>query len=84
MKRLMSIAAIALFVAGSSALACDTCAPCNAKKAEKKASSCPAGKKCEKKVEKKCAEGCKKESCAPKAKKCGEGCKKECCAPKAE
>ena len=35
MKRLMSIAAIALFVAGSSALACDTCG-CKAKKAEGK------------------------------------------------
>lgn len=65
MKRMMSIAAIALFVAGSTALACDTCG-CKDKKAEKKAScsSCTSEKKGE---AKKCAEGCTKECCAKKA-----------------
>ena len=70
MKRLMSIAAIALFVAGSSALACDTCG-CKAKKAEGKKSECTAtngSKQCTgEKAEKGCAEGCTKECCAPKA-----------------
>jgi len=71
MKRMMSIAAIALFVAGSSALACDTCG-CKAKNADDKKPAC-----CGKKDDKSC--------CAKKcAKKCAEGCKKECCAPKAE
>ena len=73
MKRMMSIAAIALFVAGSSAFACDTCG-CKAKKADdKKATTCTATNG---------AKGC---SAAKKdAKKCGEGCTKECCAKKAE
>ena len=64
MKRMMSIVAIALFVAGSSAFACDTCG-CKAKKAEgeKKACASCAGET----AEKKCAEGCTKECCAPKA-----------------
>ncbi len=72
MKRMMSIAAIALFVAGSSAFACDTCG-CKAKKADdKKATTCTAskdGKGCgaAKKGEKKCAEGCTKECCAKPA-----------------
>jgi hypothetical protein len=62
MKRLMSIAAIALFMAGSSAFACDGCG-CSAKKAEKKAecSSCTEGKEA-----KKCPADCKKECCTKK------------------
>jgi hypothetical protein len=74
MKKIMSIAVVALLMAGSAAFACDSCG-CAAKKAEKKAecTSCPS--------EKKCAEGCAKECCAKKeAKKCAEGCAKKCCA----
>lgn len=72
MKKMMSIAAIALFVAGSSAFACDTCG-CKDKKAEgEKKAACTAtkdGKACDaaKKSEKKCAEGCTKECCAKAA-----------------
>ena len=68
MKRMMSIAAIALFVAGTSVFACDSCG-CKAKKAEGKKAACSAekGKECSAKGEKKCAEGCTKECCAPKA-----------------
>ena len=68
MKRLMSIAAIALFVAGSSALACDTCG-C---KAKKDAKDCAEG----------CTKECC--ASKAEAKDCAEGCTKECCAPKAE
>lgn len=70
MKRMMSIAAIALFVAGTSVFACDTCG-CKAKADEGKKAACSS------------KDGDK--SCAAKkdAKKCAEGCKKECCAPKA-
>ena len=66
MKRIMSIAAIALFMAGSSVFACDSCG-CKAKKAEKPAcTACKDGKKCE--------------ACAKKAKKkCPAGCTKACC-----
>lgn len=39
MKRMMSIAMVALFVAGSTAIACDGCG-CKEKKAEKKKASC--------------------------------------------
>ena len=70
MKRMMSIAAIALFVAGSSVFACDSCG-CTAK-AEKRACAAKEGKACgsEKKCEKKqCAEGCEKKCCASKADK---------------
>ena len=49
MKKLMSIAAVALFVAGSTAFACDTCG-CKDKKAscsaEKKCADCTAEKTC--------------------------------------
>jgi len=73
MKRMMSIAAIALFVAGSSAFACDTCG-CKAKKTCDKTPACCAAK--EAKGEKAC--------CAKKeAKKCGVDCSKPCCAKKA-
>ena len=80
MKKLMSIAAIALFVAGSSALACGNCG-CSAKKADTKPACCAkkdATSCCAKKGDKKCAEGCKKECCAKK--QCAEGCTKKCCA----
>ena len=80
MKKLMSIAAIAIFVAGASALA--DCGSCKApeKKCEKKTSSAT----CPLKSDKKCAEGCEKKCCEKKAeKKCGQDCKKPCCAPKA-
>ncbi len=62
MKRMMSIAAIALFMAGSSVFACDGCG-CSAKKAEKKAecSACTKGKKAD---AKKCGADCKKACCA--------------------
>lgn len=74
MKRMMSIAAIALFVAGSSAFACGSCG-CSAKKAEAKKPACSQAKSC----------GEKKACTASKdAKKCGADCKKACCAPKAE
>ena len=79
MKRMMSIAAIALFVAGSSAFACDTCG-CKAKKADDKKSAC-----CAAKDNKTCAAKGDKASCSKKdAKKCGADCTKPCCAPKAE
>ena len=71
MKKIMSIAAVALFMAGSSAFACDTCG-CKAKADEGKKAAC-----CGKAEDKAC--------CAKKdAKKCAEGCTKKCCAPKAE
>lgn len=68
MKRMMSIAAIALLMAGTSVFACDTCG-CKAEKKEAKKECC--GKKddgscCAEKGEKKCSEG-KKECTAPKA-----------------
>jgi hypothetical protein len=67
MKRMMSIATIALFVAGTSVFACDTCG-CKAKKAAEKTCTEGCAKECcAKKDAKKCAEGCKKECCAPKA-----------------
>ncbi|MDF7805955.1 hypothetical protein P4E94_00800 [Pontiellaceae bacterium B12219] len=60
MKRMMSIAAIALFMAGSSALACDSCG-CTAKKAEKKTECTTCSK--DKKAETKCGADCKKACC---------------------
>ena len=79
MKRMMSIAAIALFVAGSSAFACDTCG-CRVKKADGKKPAC-----CAAKENKACAAKGDKASCAKKdAKKCGADCAKPCCAPKVE
>lgn len=74
MKRMMSIAAVALFLAGTTALACDTCG-CKAKKGDDKKTECTEKKECSAKKE--CSS--KKE-----AKKCAEGCTKECCAKKAE
>ena len=80
MKRMMSIAVVALFVAGSSAFACGGCG-CSAKKAEAKKSCCAV-----KQDAKKCGADCKKACCTAgkDAKKCGADCKKACCAPKAE
>ena len=55
MKKLMSIAAIVVFMAGSTAFACDTCG-CKAKAAEKAAcTACTEEKKCEA-CTKKCAD----------------------------
>ncbi len=64
MKKMMSIAAVTLMMAGSSAFACDSCG-CTAKKAEKAKTECKActkDKECEactaKKAEKKAAASC--------------------------
>ena len=68
MKRMMSIAAIALLMTGSSVLACETCG-CQAKKAkgEKKA-CCSAEKKCDKcTADKACAACTAKQEKAKKA-----------------
>jgi hypothetical protein len=64
MKRMMSIAAIALFMAGSSVFACDSCG-CSAKKADKKA-ECTACSKDKKAEAKKCGAECAKACCAKK------------------
>ena len=68
MKKMMSIAVVALFLAGSSVFACDSCG-CQAKKADSKAacSSCTKGEKAEKKADKKCGKDCKKPCCVKKA-----------------
>lgn len=65
MKRVMSIAMIALFMGGASVFACDSCG-CKAKKAEKKAScsTCTSQKKSD---AKKCGANCTKACCAKKA-----------------
>ena len=69
MKKVMSIAVIALMMVGSVAIACDTCG-CKDKKAEKKeCSTCDSKKKGEC-AEKKC------EACTAE-KKC-EACTKKC------
>ncbi|MBT8041624.1 MAG: hypothetical protein HKP10_02545 [Kiritimatiellales bacterium] len=75
MKKMMSIAVMALMVVGSAAYACDSCG-CSAKKADKKAecTACPAEKKAE-------CTACTKDK---KAEKCAAGCTKACCAKKAE
>ncbi|MDF7799941.1 hypothetical protein P4C99_10730 [Pontiellaceae bacterium B1224] len=64
MKKLMSIAAIALFMAGSSAFACDGCG-CSAKKAETKKETKTECASCstDKKAEKTCPADSKKASC---------------------
>ena len=70
MKRMMSIAAIALMFAGSAALACDTCG-CKAKKADSKKAACTA-----------CASDKACTKCDAKkgdAKKCPADCAKACC-----
>lgn len=59
MKKMMSIAAIALMVVGSSAFACDTCG-CKDKKAEAKAAcaTCPVAKACDKCTSTKTCDAC--------------------------
>ena len=64
MKKIMSIAAVALMLAGSMAFACDTCG-CKDKKAEK-ASCCTAEKKCETCTDKKACTACEKKAEAAK------------------
>jgi hypothetical protein len=65
MKKIMSIAAVALMLAGSMAFACDTCG-CKDKKAEKKC--CAAEKKCDTcTAEKTCTACTKKAEAAKKA-----------------
>jgi len=71
MKRVMSIVAIALLMAGSAAMACDTCG-CKDKKAEcKKEAACSAEKKCTKCTDEKACTACeaKKKGEAKKAEK---------------
>ena len=72
MKRMMSIAAIALFMAGSSAFACGGCG-CSAKKAEAKKPACSQAKSCS---------GKKACTASKDAKKCAADCTKACCAKK--
>ena len=64
MKRMMSIVAIAMLVAGSTAFACDTCG-CKEKKAEK--ACCTAEKKCDKCTSEKPCDACAKKCDAKKA-----------------
>ncbi|GEM_PF-2165131 len=68
MKKVLSVAAIALMMAGATAMACDTCG-CKAKKAVKKAacSACTAGKDAKKADAKTCGADCTKACCAKKA-----------------
>jgi hypothetical protein len=65
MKRMMSIAAVALFMAGASAFACDTCG-CKDKKADK-AACCTAEKKCSACTAEKACDACAKKAEAKKA-----------------
>ncbi|HSR87935.1 MAG TPA: hypothetical protein VLL07_03195 [Pontiella sp.] len=65
MKKTLSIAAIALMMAGSMAFACDTCG-CKDKKAEKEA-CCTAEKKCDSCSEEKACAACQKKAEAKKA-----------------
>lgn len=87
MKKILSIAMVALMVAGSAAFACDTCG-CAAKKAENKKAACSgcSAKKADKAACTKCTDKKACEKCAkkPAAKKCGADCTKPCCAKKAE
>ncbi len=64
MKKIMSIAAVALMMAGSMAFACDTCG-CKDKKAEKTA-CCTAEKKCDGCTAEKACEACEKKAEAAK------------------
>ncbi len=67
MKKMMSIAVVALMITGSMAFACDTCG-CKDKKAEKKAACCTDEKKCDAcTAEKPCAACTKKAEEAKKA-----------------
>jgi hypothetical protein len=85
MKKMLSVAAVALFVAGSSVFA--DCGSCSAKKAEARKTSCCQAKKvqgeCTKGAKSKCTKGAKSERGAKEeAKKCGADCTKPCCAKK--
>lgn len=64
MKKMMSVVAVALFVAGSSAIACETCG-CTAKKAE--AACCSADKKCDKCTAEKPCKACTQKAAEKKA-----------------
>ena len=68
MKKIMSIAAIALMMAGSMAFACDSCG-CKdkAKKEAKKEACCTAEKKCDSCSEEKACKPCEKKAEAKKA-----------------
>ncbi len=68
MRKVLSIAAVALFVAGSSAFACGG-AGCSVKQSDSKKAGCAAADQA------KC--GAQKET-----KKCSENCTKPCCAKK--
>ncbi len=61
MKKVLGIAVVALMMAGSVAMACDTCG-CKDKKAEKKAecTACDHAKKCDKCTDEKKCEACTK------------------------
>ena len=87
MKKVLSIAMVALMVAGSAAFACDTCG-CAAKKADSKKAACSgcSAKKADKAACTKCTDekACKKCETKPAAKKCGADCTKPCCAKKPE
>jgi hypothetical protein len=74
MKKIMSIVAIALMMAGSMAFACDSCG-CKDKKAEKAkcCGTCKAEKKCETCTDEKACKPCEKKAEAEKkAEKAGE------------
>ena len=74
MKRLMSIVAIALLVAGSAAIACDTCGCKDKKCGGNKEAACSAEKKCTKCTDEKACTACeaKKKGEAKKAEKAAE------------
>jgi hypothetical protein len=76
MKRMMSISAIALFLAGASALACDSCG-CEAKKGEGKKKACSMQEK------KECCTQQKK-SCSKQEKKCSSCTEEKACSAKKE
>ena len=70
MKKIMSIAAVALMITGSMAFACDTCG-CKDKKAEK-AACCTAEKKCDSCTAEKACTACEKKAEAAKKAKASE------------
>ena len=67
MKKVMSIAIVALMMAGTTAFACDSCG-CKDKKAEKKAECCGKDGKCC--AEKKCEKCTDEKKCKACTKKC--------------
>ena len=73
MKKMVTMVAVALMMAGSAAFACGTCG-CSAKKAENPKPTCTA-----------CVEGKVCAACpAAAVKKCPADCAKACCVKKAE